>query len=123
MISMILLQVLASVVAGVVVGIAVGLILTARAEAISGTGPRPNNPFIFVFSRPLRDLSLIEWLVIVAVVLNVMLVLIAFAVMPLVVSDWLSQPKGLYLFGVYTAGIAAFWIAYPVGRKLWLRRV
>lgn len=120
--SVTLLKMLAGISAGVAIGIFLGFILTARREAVDGGVRLTQNLFLWFLSRPLREITLFEWFVCVAVVLNACLLFFALSAFPFVATEWLGRSRGLSVLFVYVAVILASLISYPLGRKLWLRR-
>ena len=117
-----LLLVVAGVAAGAMIGAVLGFALAARNTAAVDAARGKANYFAHFVNRSLREISLFEWTVHAAIVLNSCLVIFGVAAVPVLVARWLGRLLDWAVLAAYVLASAAFLFGYRFGSRLWFVR-
>jgi hypothetical protein len=106
---------------GLLIGIVFGFGVASHYDVLAGARPRTENRFLRWICRPTRELSVLEGILFVLLMLGWLVVFFALCALPILVAAKLGDEDPLLFALAMGTFVSASFFARTLGRKLWLR--
>ena len=107
--------------AGATIGIIFGYAVTGHNDVLCGIEPKTSNPLVRLLARPTGNLTLVEGLLFLIVILSWLAVFFALLALPLYVNEWSGDVTGAVMLFAYGSLSIAWFIGQVVGKRLWIK--
>ncbi len=115
--------VVSGIFAGSTIGVVFGFSVAGHNDVLSGIEPKEANFLVRFLSRPTNNLSLVDSVLFVTIILSWILVFFGLCATPLFVAKLSDSISGTTLIVAYSAFAVAWFVGQIIGRGLWIRSV